>query len=68
MLHLFAAFDDEVKTIIIKRVLDDVKMSSVTFGLRTGLLASKELVGGRAYSARWRARLHGVRFIHLLIL
>ena len=44
MLHLFAAFDDEVKTTIIKRVLDDVKMSNVTFGLRTGLLASKELV------------------------
>ena len=41
MLHLFASFGDEVITSIIKRVLDDVKMSNVTFGLRTGLLASR---------------------------
>ena len=44
MLDLFAAFDDGVKTLLIQRVLDDVKMSNVTFGLRTGLSAAKELV------------------------
>ena len=42
--EVFAAFDDGVKTLLIQRVLDDVKMSNVTFGLRTGLGAAKELV------------------------
>ena len=44
MWGLFAAFDDGVKTLLIQRVLDDIKMSNVTFGLRTGLSAAKELV------------------------
>ena len=41
MCDLFAAFDDGVKTLLIQRVLDDIKMSNVTFGLRTGLSADK---------------------------
>ena len=44
MCDLFAAFDDGVKTLLIQRVLDAVKMSNVALGLRTGLCAAKELV------------------------
>ena len=42
--EVFAAFDDGVKTLLIQRVLDDVKSYNVTFGLRTGLRAAKDLV------------------------